>query len=317
MSAARGDAGAQRLRVAWMYYSHGLTQQEIAVRLGVSRATIIRLLEEARARGEVRFWIEGADADCAGLAVRLETALGVREVIVVPGGDGPETTAAAVGLALGRRLSDAFADGMTIGVGWGRTLTAALRAFRPPRLAGARVLSLLGGAVEAREANPAEVAWRIAGALGAECYLFPAPLVVDSAATRRALIDACGLDRIYALADRIDAAVVSVGDIGPDCSSLSRGLMSEEELVALSAAGCVADVMCHFLDARGATVHHPIAERVMAVGLDALARAPLRVIASGGAARGPAIRAAVRRIGCDLLVTDDAAAGAILAGAAD
>ncbi len=313
MKTPRPDAAARRLRAAWMYYSHGLTQQEIADRLGLSRATIIRLLEEARDRGEVRFWIEGADADCAGLAVRLETALGAPEVIVVPGGDTPETTAAAVGLALGARLSGEFADGVTLGVGWGRTLTAALRAFRPPRLAGARVLSLLGGAVEAREANPAEVAWRVAGALGAECYLFPAPLIVDSPRTRRALIEDCGLERIYALAERIDAAVVSVGDIGPGCSSLSRTLMSPRDFDELVAAGCVADVMCHFLDASGASVDHPIAERVMAVGLDALARAPRRIIASGGRARGPAIRAAVRRIGCDLLVTDDAAARAILA----
>ena len=51
------DAAALRIRAAWLYYNEGLTQKDVADRLGISRSTVIRMLEEARKRAEVQIWI--------------------------------------------------------------------------------------------------------------------------------------------------------------------------------------------------------------------------------------------------------------------
>lgn len=302
----------QRLRAAWMYFAHGLTQAEIAERLGVSRSSVVRLLDDARARREVRLWIDDDAESCAERAVQLELALGVERAIVVPSAEGADRIAQSVGLALGRYLSGAIVDNARVGVGWGRTLTASLDAFKPPRRSGVEVMSLLGGTVDTDAVNPSEYAWRMATALGATCYLFPAPLIVDRAETRRALIEACGLGRVFEMAQTLDVAVLSVGDISRSATSLSRDLISGAELDALVAAGSVADVMCHFLDAEGRSVDHDVKDRVMAVDLDTLRHAKDRVIASGGAHRATAILAAVRRVGCTTLITDEAAALEIL-----
>ena len=58
------SSDALRLRATWLYYSNGRTQREIAERWGVSRTTVIRLLEEARQRNEIKFWIEEAEERC-------------------------------------------------------------------------------------------------------------------------------------------------------------------------------------------------------------------------------------------------------------
>jgi DNA-binding transcriptional regulator LsrR (DeoR family) len=173
-------------------------------------------------------------------------------------------------------------------------------------------VSLLGGGVEAQLANPMEYSWRLASLVGASCFFFPAPLLVDSEETRRRLIDRCGLDRIETLAAGLDIAVISAGDVAVGSTSLSRDLISEAEARELVALGAVADVMCHFLDAEGRTVDHPVNRRVMSVSPDTVARAGHVVLASGGAHRAVAIRAACRRFGCDTLVTDEHAARAIL-----
>src|SRR3546814_13498070 len=47
------DASSLRLRAAWLYYNQGLTQKDVAERLGISRSTVIRLLDEAMKRSEV------------------------------------------------------------------------------------------------------------------------------------------------------------------------------------------------------------------------------------------------------------------------
>ncbi len=307
------EADSQRLRAAWLYYSHGLTQQEVADQLGVGRSTIIRLLDEALKRGEIRIWIEEGEASCIELAVKLERVLKLDEAIVTPAGKDVEQTAKSVGLALGKFLSEAVADDMTIGVGWGRTLTASLQSFRPPHRKGVTVMSLLGGAVETRFANPAEYSWRLASRLDAGCFLFPAPLIVDSPETKRRLIEKCGLDRLFVLAEKLDLAVVSVGDIGPNASSLARQLMTETELAELIVLGSIGDVMCNVLDGQGASIAHPINQRVMSIDLDTVGKAGHVVIACGGARRAAAIAAAIRRIGCNTLVTDEDAARAILA----
>ena len=224
----------------------------------------------------------------------------------------PNLTAKSVGLALGKFLSEVVADDMTIGVGWGRTLMASLASLRPVRRSGVRVVSLLGGVVEARGSNPLEYSWRMASQFGADCYLFVAPAFVDSPATKRRLIERCGLDKLYTLAGALDVAVVSVGDIGPRGTSLAATIISEEELRELVEMGCVCDVLCNFLDAEGETIRHPLNKRSMSVDLDSLRNAGHVVLATGGAHRAAAIRAAVKRIGCNTLVTDETAARAIL-----
>jgi DNA-binding transcriptional regulator LsrR (DeoR family) len=92
-------------------------------------------------------------------------------------------------------------------------------------------------------------------------------------------------------------------------------LVTEKELAELTALGCVGDVMCNFLDKDGDSLRHPINQRIMSIDLETLRKAGHVVIACGGAHRAQAINAAIKRIGCNTLVTDESAARAILATA--
>jgi len=206
---AYSETSSLRLRAAWLYYNQGLTQKDVAEQLGISRTTVIRLLDEAMRRAEVQIWItEGID-DCVELAIKLERTYGLDEAIVVPEPAGGDVNAQAksVGLALGQFLTEAIPDNYTIGVGWGRTMTASLASFRPPRRDNCKVVSLLGGIVAVHQTNPIDYTWRLASQLGAECYMFLAPLLVDSIETKRNLIEKCGLEAIYRLAENLDLAI--------------------------------------------------------------------------------------------------------------
>jgi len=311
---AYSETASLRLRAAWLYYNQGLTQKDVATQLGISRTTVIRLLDEAMKRSEVQIFINEGIGDCVELAVKLERAYGLDEAIVVPApvSSDVDTLAKGVGMALGQFLSEVIADDSTIGVGWGRTMTASLSSFRPPRRDNCKVVSLLGGIVAVHVTNPIDYSWRLASQLGAECYMFLAPLLVDSVQTKRNLVEKCGLDTIYRLAETLDLAIVSCGDIGPHSTSLSEGWISKAELNELIDAGCVCDTMFNFLDKDGNSVDHSINQRVMSVDLDTLKKAKHIVLSSGGAHRAVAIRATIKRIGCNTLITDESAARALL-----
>ncbi len=303
-----------RLRAAWLYYNRGMTQKDIADNLGVSRSTVIRMLDEAMKRAEIQIWINETPEECASLAVRLEEEFALDEAIVVPGSSGPDQTAADVGAALGQFLSEVVQDNMTIGVGWGRTLLASLKSFRSPRCAGTEIVSLLGGLVEAKPINPIEYSWRLAGQMDAKCMLLLAPLFVSSPEIKRQLIESCGLGVLFERASELDIAVISTGDLGKTGTSLSGTFVSETQRLELLEAGAVCDTLCHFLTADGNSADHPIQERVMAVDLDAIAQAKHVILATGGKKRAKSIRATILRTGCNTLITDEAAATALLDG---
>ena len=206
-----GRIARNRMRIAWMYYVEGLTQNEIADRLGIGRVTVVRNINEAIKQREVKIWIEGEVAECFELEAELKRAFGFREAVVVPEPVLPENLTKSIGVAAGMHVSEILSHDMSIGVGWGATLYESLQTFAPRELENVQVISLLGGIVQARKFNPAEFAWQFARMMGADCYLFQAPAVVDSPETREALIERCGLRDIFRRAERLDVALLSVG----------------------------------------------------------------------------------------------------------
>jgi len=72
-------------RGAWLYYKEDRTQAEIGELLGISRATVSRLLAEARAQGVVHIEVrDPAAGELDSLGTALEDRLGLARVLVTP-----------------------------------------------------------------------------------------------------------------------------------------------------------------------------------------------------------------------------------------
>src|SRR5918997_1919721 len=72
---------AMLFAAAKMYYEEDATQATIAEKLGTSRATVSRLLTEARRRGIVRIEVRNpVELDHNALIEQLELTLGLRKV---------------------------------------------------------------------------------------------------------------------------------------------------------------------------------------------------------------------------------------------
>jgi DNA-binding transcriptional regulator LsrR (DeoR family) len=302
-----------RRRAAWMYYVEEMTQSAVAEALGVGRVTVVRMLAEARALGEVRIALARGVADLAGLEIALAKALGVGEAIVAPLSAPDADPTAPIGAALGAVISELVADDMKIGLGWGLTLRQALDHLSERAAKAVTVVSLVGGVTHVGSVNPAEFAWEFARAYNADCYLIPAPALVDSAETRQALIERCGLAEVYDFARRLDAVVFGVGALDADSTIVRFGLVSETERHRLREYGAVGEALCYVYSAEGRLIDHPINGRVMSAPLETVAGAPIRVMAAGGAAKIEALRGAARLLRPTTLVTDEATARTLLA----
>jgi DNA-binding transcriptional regulator LsrR (DeoR family) len=315
--ASESKADRLRVRAAWMYFIEQMTQNEIADVLGVGRVTVVRMLAEARARNEVRIAIESELADIVRLERALERSFGLEQAFVAPLSHPDADPIPGIAARTGAYLSEAMKPEMRVGVGWGRTLFATLPFVGARSLSGFKVISLLGGVGVARRFNPAEFAWRFAQAFQGDGYLIPTPAVVDSVATKQALVERCGLQEIFRLADDLDAVLVSIGGIASATTFYRGGFLSETDREALVARGAVGDLLFHFFDREGRLVDHPVNDLVMSVEVDRLRRAPLRILTSGGAEKTEALLGAMKLIAPTVLITDEESARRMLEATED
>ena len=300
-----------QVRAAWLYHVEGLTQAAIARSLRISRARTVRLLMAARATGLVAVTVDSVASARVALERGLVARFGLRDAIVVRGEAG-ERAAQVIGAAAGAHLARRLQPGLSIAIGWGATLSGAVGALADAHAPRVAVISLLGGMTHSRAVNSAAVARRLADVLHADCYQLAAPLLVADESTRDALWRDPALRELRARAGRAGIALVSVGDLSDDATLLREGLLTRADLAGLRASGAVGDVLCRFLDSRGRPVDHPVNRRAVAIDLDDLRGAGELVLASGGARKIAALRAALAALPVSTLVTDEPAARGLL-----
>ena len=309
----QNEADRLRARAIWLYHVEGCTQNDIAPQLGINRVMVVRLLADARRRNEVRITISAPLTELLLLEREMETRFDINRVIVAPFADAEADPVKVIAAAAGNFISREMKAGMTVGVGWGRTLFNTLPFITGATLEDFRVVSLLGGIAAARRFNPAEFAWQFAELFQGEGFLIPAPAVVDSPETKHALLERCGLSAIFEMADNLDVVLLSCGGIGSLTTSYRTGYLSEADRRSLIEAGAIGDVLYNFIDEMGNLVEHEVNNRVISVNLARLRRTPERVLISGGKDKLIAMHAAITTVAPTTLILDEQTAIALLA----
>ena len=109
-----------------------------------------------------------------------------------------------------------------------------------------------------------------------------------------------------------DIALITVGEISDQATIFRHGIVPPDLVGPLAERGAVANMLCYFVDAEGRLVDHEVNGRIMAIGLDVVSRVPNVVLAAGGARKVEAIRAALRAVAANVLITDSATARSLL-----
>ncbi|WP_287285186.1 sugar-binding domain-containing protein, partial [Mesorhizobium sp.] len=194
--------------VAKLHYEADMSQVDIARRLGVSTATISRLLQRARAEGIVR--IEVLDlATPEGITTQLVEALGLRDAAVI---ETPSAGAlAALAAPLGVLLKQAgLTAGKVVAIGWGRAIRQVIQAGLP-RIPGVLTVAATGGMQQqAAHFQINEFVRLAAEELGGTPHFIHAPYLPSSELREVFLGDAAIRDSV-ALWDRTDVAIVGIG----------------------------------------------------------------------------------------------------------
>lgn len=291
--------------IAKLHYESDLPQVQIARQLGLSTATISRLLQRARAEGIVRIEVRDLVVPDA-LGAQLERLLGLRRVSVAEAG--PGGTGITLATPLGTMLRTAnMSPGSVLALGWGRTIRAILEAGLP-HIPGVMVVPATGGMMQHQAHFQINEFARIAAEqLGGTACFIHAP-VLPSAESRASFLADPAIAQAVALWDRIDVAVVGVGL--PHSRNAPEAIFATPDEQSL--IGCAGDVARHYFDKRGDPIDWDGAERLIAVSPEQLRRARLCIGVATGENKAESIIAAVRAGLINALVTDTTTAQAVL-----
>lgn len=311
-AAGAGTDDATAARVSWYHYKEGLTQQQVADRVGLSRATVNKIISDARAKGMVRITIDSPLSPCLELENRLTETFGLEEAIVVPAPGREDDTYFVVGQATGDYVSRTLGTGEVLGMTWGSTLHFAAQTLEPRTGAKNTVVSLSGGLSKSTVINPYDNASMFARILDAECYYMTAPMMVESRNVKDAMLASSSIAAVLDIAGKIDLALLTTVDLSPGSKSMEYGVLTEELRTSLLNAGSVGNVCDHYIDANGVLVDHPVNDLTVSVPLDLVRRIPRRIIAGGGAYKADILRACLKAGICTVLITEEGAANALL-----
>ena len=303
-------------QVATWYYEDDIGQTEIAERIGRSRSMVSRMLNEARDLGLVEIRVKfplKTEPTLAAQLCREFNLIQARVLADPPANDFP-TLVRRLGRLGASYLEEILHDDITLGVGWGATSHALIKALPSLPLQNAVVVQMMGSTGRGDPViDGFELARGLSQKLNAKHRFLPAPLIVESEIVARALLNDPLVAETLSLARQANIHLVGIGPVNSRQSGLYRtGYLSDADTERLVGAGAVGDIAGHLLDINGELADVPENRRLVALDFESLRRAPHVIGVAGGVIKVPVILAALRSGCLDALVTDATTATEIL-----
>ena len=301
-------------RAGWLYFIAGHTQDEIARELKVSRATAQRLVSLCLSERLITFRLEHPIAACMDLAVQLTERFALRSCEVVPTNHASPTSVAGIAERAASLIEVTLrSEKPTIlALGTGRAMRAAVEQVPPMDCPDHQLVSLVGNISPDGSATFFDTVARLADLTKARHYPMPLPVLMSSQAERDQMLKIGPVTRVRALAARADLRLIGIGQMDKKAQFHVDGFISREELLELMRLGAVGEVTGWAFDAAGSFIKRSSNLRLTSVPHPAPATR-LTVAAALGAAKVPAILAALKGRLINGLITDEATAKALLA----
>jgi len=302
------------VRAAWLHYAAGLTQGEVARRLGIPSVKAHRLVARANRLGLVRVSIDGDIAECIRLEEAVAARFGLATCEVAPDLDDEPLPLKTLAIAGSRHLRLAIESGdhAVIGFGHGRTLAACVSMLPKMSVPDVKLVSLLGGLTRRYATTPFDVIHRLAERTGAQAYVLPLPFYANTVEDRAVFLEQRGVAPIVEMGVASTLRLVGIGTMEEDASILSTGMIEREEFAAAKKAGGAGEVLGHIFSLSGSLIENEISARTLSMAAADIGRQRTVAIA-GGRSKVKAIRAVLASGLISGIITDERTARALIA----
>ena len=294
------------IEVAEMYYKKDMNQMEIAKKIGVSRPSISRMLEEARATGIVKITVEAPITYMSNLADELKERFSLDHVVVFETTGDYRFDTDNIGKVAARFVDTVLENNNTVGITWGQAVESFVHHIKKSDVQGVNVVQLNGslGTIDSEDKG-VELIMSLAKKLNGSYETFNAPAFVDSERLQKELLHQKQIQNNLSNADKAQVVFTGIGNLkSPHNTLMASGHLSKEEAEILKEKGAVGHIIGRIYDINGQEIVYeniyPIANR-----LKMLSRIKHSIGGAVSASRAEATLGAIRASLINVLICDN------------
>lgn len=294
------------IKAAWYYYFEGVTQQNVADLLGISRMRVIKLLEKARQTGIIQFHLRKDGESRMQLERSLIDQFGLKDAFVVPAAIDKRQVNAGIAEAASMYIGERLNANSVINIGYGDTPSKILNNLATLAEQTLTCVSLTGGVSYYLPDTRSNV-------FNARLHLIPAPILASSKEMAEAMRHEASVMEISRMITLSQLTVVGIGAMHETATIFKSGILNHNDFLFLNMQGAAGDLLSHFIDHDGNLIETPLEERLISTPLSTLKALQNVIGVAAGDSKIDAIRAALRGRYLDVLITDDRTASKLTA----
>ena len=297
---------------AWLYHHDSLNQGQIAKIMGVSRASVVKYLRQAREQHIVVVTVQPQIVARTELSQALKERFRLDGALVVPDDGGNGDVRERVAEAGAQLLLQELRPRDVLGVAWGRTVLALSKALPRVTMPEVTVVQILGSRSSDEGFSAEQCISNIGARLGARCVNIFAPAVLSQAGLCEMLLEEPLLKEQFTRVRSCNRLLLGVCTVQRNSLIYDTGLVSAEVSAEYVARGAVGVISGRFFDAQGRPVLGESDERMLGLTLEEISRVPKRLTVAGGPEKAEAILGALRGGYITDLVMDERTARLLL-----
>jgi len=243
------------VKVCDLYYNNDMRQEEIAKKLEISRATISRILKNARNEGIVKIEvINPLKNNHYKLEKALEEKFNLNEVIIVEDNLDAYMEKEALGKACASYLQRVLKDGEIVGLSMGETMKKIAPYINQDKPRNISFTPLLGGMGQVGiEYHCNQIVIDFTRAFGGEYHLLHAPAMILDKNLMDSLKNDIHIKQVLNLMKNITTAIVGIGTAVEGSTMMKTGYYKKEDIDEMQNMGIVGDICLQMYDINGNT----------------------------------------------------------------
>ena len=301
------------IKIAYWYYTLGMTQDEIAKRLSFTRQKVNQIINSLMDLDIVSINIHGYERDNIELESRIEEKYGLKEVIIAEDYGEKDTAIYKVANVAAQYLDENIQQGNVIGLSWGRTLAEVVKQMTFKKRNECRVVQMMGAQnIEQMVEKSDEIARGLANKLDCPSYMLYAPVVVEHEETKKWLMQEKSIRTACDLMKLCNMAILGVGELTENATMCTRGHITKEDICVLREQGFVGDLSMNPLRRDGSSDNCPLSSRLLTADMELLKSIENTVAVVCGEKKAEAVKAALRSGCVNTLIIDEASARCVV-----
>jgi deoxyribonucleoside regulator len=305
------------LKAAYLFYIQNKTQTEIAQILGVSIATVSRLIKKAIKEKIIQFVITDPYLECIEMEAKIKKTFGLKDVVIAPildlnlddpyCSENDDNARKLVALEGARYIQRIITEDDIFGISWGKTMYYLIHYLLPSQKVNTTFVTLHGSvdSIE-HEQDVRTLVARMAMSFGGKKYSLLAESLMSNSRLVNSIKKEKNISKVFEIYNKLTISVCGIGSFYPQETSVmaTSGYLTPSELQELRSQDVAGDMIMRFFDKEGKECETSLKNRTLAIDWDIFKKIKTKIVVAAGPYKTQTILCALKSNLIDVLITD-------------